>query len=121
MGGAECAERADLCGGAGDADGEGGKASAAIRYQRIAKRLRSELTQWGTLREVRMAAYIVNSNAQSNGDHEVHKTGCSYMPAPQHCVPLGEFPSCHGAVAKAKLIYKQSNGCAYCSSACNTG
>ena len=27
-----------------------------------------------------MASYYVNNNAQSNGDHEVHTTGCSWLP-----------------------------------------
>jgi hypothetical protein len=27
-----------------------------------------------------MAKYYVNKNKQSNGDHEVHKEGCNYMP-----------------------------------------
>ncbi len=27
-----------------------------------------------------MGSYYVNKNAQTNGDHEVHKNPCSYMP-----------------------------------------
>ncbi len=27
-----------------------------------------------------MANYYVNKNAQANGDHEVHKSGCSWIP-----------------------------------------
>jgi hypothetical protein len=27
-----------------------------------------------------MAHYYVNQHAQANGDHEVHKSGCSHMP-----------------------------------------
>jgi len=27
-----------------------------------------------------MAYYCVNKNAQANGDHEVHKVGCSFYP-----------------------------------------
>jgi hypothetical protein len=27
-----------------------------------------------------MSRYYVNKNAQENGDHEVHTTGCSFMP-----------------------------------------
>ena len=68
-----------------------------------------------------MAAYFVNSNAQSNGDHEVHQAGYSYMPDPKHCILLGDFPSCHGAVARAKLTYPPADGCAYCCPLCNTG
>jgi len=67
-----------------------------------------------------MARYYVNKNAQANGDHEVHKTGCSYMPASENRIYLGEFSSCHGAVRKAKKHYSQVNGCYYCSRACHT-
>lgn len=28
-----------------------------------------------------MAKYYVNQREQVNGDHEVHKLGCSYMPS----------------------------------------
>ena len=67
-----------------------------------------------------MARYYVNKNAQANGDHEVHKTGCSFMPAPEHRIYLGDFNSCHDAVRKAKGHYSQVNGCYYCSRACYT-
>jgi hypothetical protein len=69
-----------------------------------------------------MPNYYVNSNAQPNsGDHEVHENGCTQGADPENQVPLGVFPSCHGAVAKAKLTYSTANGCAYCCEACNTG
>lgn len=67
-----------------------------------------------------MAQYVVNKNAQPNGDHEVHRAGCIYMPAPQHQHPLGDHVVCQTAVAKAKLVYPRSNGCAYCSPNCHT-
>ena len=31
-----------------------------------------------------MSSYYVNTNAQANGDHEVHTSGCSYLPAPEN-------------------------------------
>ena len=49
-----------------------------------------------------MAKYYVNKNAQNNGDHEVHKTGCTFMPEPENRLYLGDFASCHGAVREAK-------------------
>lgn len=67
-----------------------------------------------------MSKYYVNMNAQLNGDHEVHKLGCSYMPNPENRKYLGEFASCHGAVQEAKKYYSQSNGCYYCSYECHT-
>ncbi|PCI39613.1 MAG: hypothetical protein COB46_08550 [Rhodospirillaceae bacterium] len=66
-----------------------------------------------------MACYIVNKNAQSNGDHEVHKEGCSYMPDIDNQLPLGEHASCNPAVTKAKKTYATADGCAYCCSACH--
>ena len=64
--------------------------------------------------------YYVNQNAQSNGDHEVHKAGCSWMPDAANRIYLGLFYSCHGAVAEARKYYSQVNGCFYCSRECHT-
>ena len=68
-----------------------------------------------------MPLFSVNADAQDNGDHEVHQEGCIWMPHPAHRHGLGEHPNCHSAVAKAKLLYPQSNGCAHCCPACHTG
>lgn len=67
-----------------------------------------------------MAKYYVNSNAQDNGDHEVHKLGCAWMPSEANRIYLGEFTNCADAVKKAKQHYSQVNGCYYCSRACHT-
>ena len=67
-----------------------------------------------------MAAYYVNKNAQSNGDHEVHKSGCSWMPKVENRIYLGDFAGCHSAVQAARSHYSQVNGCAHCSPACHT-
>jgi hypothetical protein len=68
-----------------------------------------------------MARYYVNMNAQTNGDHEVHVSGCSFMPEDKNRIYLGEFNTCAPAVRKAKESYAQSNGCYYCSPDCHTG
>lgn len=65
-----------------------------------------------------MSNYYVNNVAQSNGDHEVHKDGCSYMPTNKKS--LGWFSNCHDAVREAKKTYPKSNGCYYCSRECHT-
>jgi hypothetical protein len=71
-----------------------------------------------------MAKFIINRNAQSNGDHEVHNatTGCSFMPAPENQIDLGVHVSCHGAVSLAKQKWPDNriNGCYYCCNACHT-
>jgi hypothetical protein len=64
--------------------------------------------------------YIVNRNAQSNGDHEVHKAGCSWMPNLENRKSLGDCADCHEAVRKAKQYDPKADGCKHCSSACHT-
>lgn len=61
-----------------------------------------------------MARYYVNKNAQRNGDHEVHKSGCSYMPDTENRLYLGDFDNCKDAIKEAKKTYPKSNGCYYC-------
>jgi hypothetical protein len=68
-----------------------------------------------------MPRYYVNKNAQSNGDHEVHKDVVCPTPAdPVHRLYLGEFSVCHAAVKEAKKYFPQSNGCKNCSPECHT-
>lgn len=72
------------------------------------------------LKQKIMSKYYVNRNAQSNGDHEVHKEGCSYMPSSENRIYLGEFSTCSSAVTAAHKHYTQVNGCYYCSRSCHT-
>jgi hypothetical protein len=65
-----------------------------------------------------MEEYFVNTNAQPNGDHEVHKRGCRWMPISP--IALGYHSGCFSAVQAAKRYYTQSNGCAFCSPLCHT-
>ncbi len=67
-----------------------------------------------------MQQYYLNNNAQSNGDHEVHIAGCSFFPNWGNVIRLGYHQTCSEAVREAKKHHKQSNGCAYCVSACHT-
>jgi hypothetical protein len=68
-----------------------------------------------------MARYYVNRNAQSNGDHEVHVLECSFVPAEENRIYLGNFDNCRAAVREAKEYYTQVNGCFFCSRECHTG
>lgn len=65
-----------------------------------------------------MATYYVNNQAQSNGDHEVHTSTCSFLPTDKKY--LGVFSHCREAVLEAKKTYRQSNGCFFCSRECHT-
>jgi hypothetical protein len=65
--------------------------------------------------------YYVTDTAQPNGDHEVHTSSCSFLPAETNRTYLGDFTSCSSAVSVARRIYTQCNGCFYCSRECHTG
>ncbi len=68
-----------------------------------------------------MPQYYVNTNAQANGDHEVHRADNCPTPAnEENRRYLGNFATCHEAVQKAKKHYPTANGCAHCSPACHT-
>lgn len=67
-----------------------------------------------------MSKYYVNDRGQVNGDHEVHKDGCYWLSLVQSKSDLGYHIDCRSAVTKAKTIYRQSNGCKYCSENCHT-
>ncbi len=67
-----------------------------------------------------MDNYYVNTNAQTNGDHEVHKESCSYLPSAQNRIFLGKFSTCAEAVIAARVHFVQVDGCRYCSYACHT-
>ncbi len=69
-----------------------------------------------------MPTYYVNTNAQANGDHEVHEDSyCSNAPTPINRKYLGYHSDCHSAVLEAKKTFPQSNGCYYCCRSCHTG
>ncbi|QNL51900.1 hypothetical protein H8S90_10145 [Olivibacter sp. SDN3] len=67
-----------------------------------------------------MRKYYVNTKAQANGDHEVHRADCIFLPTLSNRRYLGEFNSCREAVAEAKKIYASADGCKICSYACHT-
>ena len=67
-----------------------------------------------------MVKYYVNKNPQDNGDHEVHKFGCFWLPKAENRIYLGSFANCKDAVKEAKKHYNNVNGCYHCSRACHT-
>lgn len=67
-----------------------------------------------------MAQYYVNQNAQENGDHEVHRGGCNYMPLPANRIVLGDHWNCRAALAVARLSFTRVDGCYYCCPECHT-
>lgn len=67
-----------------------------------------------------MPWYYVNKNAQSDGYHEVHETGCAQGANAENQDDLGWHADCSGAVKKAKGSYTYVDGCFYCCEACHT-
>lgn len=67
-----------------------------------------------------MAQYYVNTVKQANGDNEVHVSTCMYLPSEPNKHYLGLFANCTGAIAEARRLGYNPNGCAYCSTACHT-
>lgn len=58
--------------------------------------------------------FYVNKNAQLNGDHEVHRATCSWLPDTENRIFLGEFSSSQEAVRAAKKYYTRVDGCVHC-------
>lgn len=67
-----------------------------------------------------MDHYYVNLNAQTNGDHEVHKASCNHLPSAINRLYLGIYASCREAVSAAKLKNSRADGCYYCSPTCHS-
>ena len=67
-----------------------------------------------------MQKYCVNKKVQLNGDHEVHKYSCKWLPEEENRQDLGDFDNCRDAVLEAKKYFALSNGCYYCSNECHT-
>jgi hypothetical protein len=67
-----------------------------------------------------MARYLVNTQPQPNGDHEVHHTGCLHLPDPVHRFDLGEHFFCETAVLQAKRVFPTADGCWFCCPNCHT-
>ena len=68
-----------------------------------------------------MPDYYVNKRKQSNGDNEVHTTTCTFYPYIQDKEYLGFHRTCEPAVAEAKRLGYNANGCYFCSEPCHTG
>ena len=66
-----------------------------------------------------MPGYYINTIPQANGDNEVHRAGCLFMPRAALSHYLGEFSRCADAVEQARLFYRRANGCRHCSADCH--
>lgn len=66
--------------------------------------------------------YYLNTNADSNGNNEVHKESCEWMPAPKNRCFIGFFNNGIEAVNYAKSIgWSNADGCFFCANEAHTG
>ena len=66
-----------------------------------------------------MDRYCVNDQPQTTGEHEVHKESCTHGPSSKNRTYLGYFSNCRDAVAKAKTIHSNVDGCYFCANECH--
>jgi hypothetical protein len=64
--------------------------------------------------------YYVSQDDHLNGDNEVHKKGCRWMPDDEEREYLGCYDGCKAAVAEANTRGYKANGCPYCCPTCHT-
>lgn len=71
-----------------------------------------------------MARFILNKNAQSTGEHEVHNLDvyCGHLPNVENQISLGSHNGCREAIQYARTQYPSAtiDGCAYCTPTCHT-
>lgn len=65
-------------------------------------------------RRKKLLTYYVNKNAQSNGDHEVHRADCYRLPDAENRIYLGNFYTAQAAVRAAREYFDHVDGCYYC-------
>lgn len=70
-----------------------------------------------------MSMYYFNDTKDRNGKHEVHKYVCSFLPKNENRTYIGNYDSCHAAIAGAKSKFPSLpfDGCYYCSNPCHRG
>ena len=58
--------------------------------------------------------FYVNKNAQPNGDHEVHRSTCAWLPDVENRIYLGDFATSQAAVQVTYSEHSELAGCCFC-------
>lgn len=68
-----------------------------------------------------MPIFYLNSQAQANGNHEIHREDCAALPLEKSRILLGTFDFCSDAILMAKDKYQilNLNGCYFCAKGCH--
>jgi hypothetical protein len=64
-----------------------------------------------------MAEFFIEIDAQGNGDHLIHKSDCSLLPAKEAIYYLGSISNINSAMKKAGERFTKPTGCTQCSPA----
>lgn len=67
-----------------------------------------------------MKRYVISTIKSEQGDHEVHESSCTRLPAYTYQKDLGYHFNCRSAIELAKNNYEQVNGCHECNRVCHT-
>ncbi|MGZ0079258.1 hypothetical protein [Methylomonas sp. YC3] len=62
-----------------------------------------------------MAEFFIEISAQENGDHLIHKSSCSLLPAKEAIYYLGSISSVTSAAKKASERFAKPTACSQCS------
>jgi len=58
--------------------------------------------------------YYLNRNAQNNGEHEIHKEDCKFIPSLNNRILLGHYKTDEEALEVARRIFPKVDGCSHC-------
>lgn len=68
-----------------------------------------------------MAEFYIEIQATEKGEHLVHKSTCTLLPASKDAIQyLGSIASIGSAVKKASERFKLATGCSHCNTAVQT-
>ncbi|MDX8129128.1 hypothetical protein ACH5Y9_05745 [Methylomonas sp. BW4-1] len=62
-----------------------------------------------------MAEFFIEISAQENGDHLIHKSSCSLLPAKEAIYYLGSISNVVSAAKKASERFAKPTACSQCS------
>lgn len=70
-----------------------------------------------------MTNYYITADSSNNpnNNHEVHTSGCQWLPSEGNRGYLGSFNTCIEAIKAAKNKYSKVDGCAICCPECHNG
>jgi hypothetical protein len=66
-----------------------------------------------------MGTYYVETQAEENGRHKIHTSGCPYLPGISRRLQLGDHATCHSAIRATHRHFEEVDGCLSCAPECH--